>query len=159
MNYLVAKSIHEEVDLPQINQSFLYKSFNWGHRTAISESDNYPKLKGIIPDPITSDENGGVMEGKSWLIDYLIKQYMGNIKSSITNMYKSIIKNSIIGHIKAYHPNASKSKNAVSSLKTNLTRCIRHPVSETTEEYARLDHNAIVLVEFHQNGFGAGEDQ
>ena len=154
MNYLMSKSIDKEIELPQIDQAFLYRAFNWRHRNAISEC--YPEIKESIPDPIGVDSDGKVIEGKSWLIDYLIKQYMANIKSSITNMYESIIKNSIIGHIKAYHPNASK--NDVSSLRTNLTRCIRCPVSETTDEYARLDHNAIQLVEFHRNGFGAGED-
>ena len=154
MNYLMAKSIDQEIELPQINQTFLYRAFNWGQRNAISEC--YPEIKESIPDPIGVDSDGKVIEGKSWLIDYLITQYMGNIKSSITNMYKSIIKNSVIGHVKAYHPNASK--NDASSLNTNLTRCIRRPMSETTEEYARLDPNSKELVEFHRNGFGAGED-
>jgi hypothetical protein len=154
MNYLMAKSIEEEIELPQINQKFLYQAFNWGHPNAISECS--PEIKERIPDPVGVDSDGRVMEGKPWLIDYLIIQYMGNIKSSITNMYKSIIKSSVIGHIKAYHPNASK--NAASSLNTNLTRCIRRPMSETTKEYARLDPNSKEFVEFHRNGFGAGED-
>ena len=93
MNYQVVKCIEDGTALPPIDQGSLYKAFNWNHKNAISEQ--LPEIKSRIPDPI---EN---MDGKHWLIDYLVRQYMANIKSSIRGKYNSVIKQSIKGHIKA----------------------------------------------------------
>ncbi len=86
------------------------------------------------------------MDSKSWLIDYLIILYMANIKSSITTNYNYVIQQSIKGHIKAYLPNASKDN--ISSVTTNLKRCIQHPRKENEVDYSHLDENAGGLVQF-----------
>ena len=136
MNYQVAKFVTEGINLTPINQGLLYQAFNWNHRNALSEI--LPEIKNRIPDPIGNhDEN---MDKKSWLIDYLVIQYMAHIKSSIQGKYKSVIKQSIKGYIKAHHPDASK--NDASSLTTDLTRCIHCPSCDTTMEYSKLDDNA-----------------
>ena len=141
----MAKCVDEGTELLPINQGFLYWAFNWNHSEALSE--HLPEIKNRIPDPITIHNEQ--IEGKGWLIGYLTKLYLANIKSSIKNRYTSVIKQSIMGHIKAHHPNATK--NEASSLTTNLTRCIRRPVTETAKEYAKLDGNAKELVQFHVN--------
>ena len=88
MNYQVTKCLKEDTTLPSINQGYLYQAFNWNHKNALSKTIS--EIKSKIPDPIGDhDEN---MDGKSWLIDYLVVQYMANIKSSITTKYKSVIK-------------------------------------------------------------------
>jgi len=108
----------------------------------------------MIPDPIGNhDEN---MDGKSWLVDYLVIQYTANIKSSIRGKYKSVITQSIKGHMKAHLANASK--NDISSLTSNLKRCIHRPRSETTVEYSHLDENARGLVQFHRDGYGVDDE-
>jgi len=152
LNYYVAKCSEEGMELPTINPGFLYRAFNWNHSTALSEL--LPEIRNIIPDPITIHDEQ--MEGKSWLIGYLIKLYMANIKSSIKNRYNSVIKHSIKGHIKAHHPNATKNK--ASSLTTNLIRCIWQPIAETMMEYTKLDDNAKDLVQFHRGGFEVDND-
>ncbi len=97
------------------------------------------------------------MDGKSWLIDYLlVVYYMANIKSLIRGKYKYDITQSIKGHIKAHLPNASK--NNVSSFTSDLKRCIHHPRSETTVVYSNLDANAQGLVQFHSDGYGVDDE-
>ena len=81
---------------------------------------------------------------------------MANIKSSITTKYNSVIKQSIKGYIKAHLPNASKDD--ISSVTTNLKRCICRPRSDTEVEYSHLDENARGLVKFHRDGFGVDDD-
>ncbi len=84
-------------------------------------------------------------------------QFTAIIKSSIRGKYNSVIKQSIKGHIKAHLPNASKDD--VSSLTSNLKRCIHCPRSETAVEYSHLDENAQGLVKFHRDdGFGVDDD-
>ena len=72
------------------------------------------------------------------------------------NRYTSVIKQSIMGHIKAHHPNGTK--NEASSLTTNLTRCISSPVTETAKEYTKLDGNAKELDQFHSGAFEVDDD-
>ena len=79
MNYQVAKCVQEGTNLPLINQSILYQAFNWNHKNALSEK--LPDIKNRIHDPIGSHNEK--IYGKNWLIDYLVLQYMANIKSSI----------------------------------------------------------------------------
>lgn len=132
MNYYVAKCIDEGTELlPNIS------------------------LRSKIDTIKIHDEQ---MEGKGWLIGYLTKLYMANIKSSIKNMYTSVIKQCIMGNIKVHHPFYATKNEASSLLTTNLTRCICCPVSKTAEEYAKLDGNAKELVQFHRGGFEVDDD-
>jgi hypothetical protein len=150
MNYLVAKCVDEGTDLSP--QALLYKAFNWNHQTALSKQ--YPEIEGRIPDPLTTEDDR--IDGKLWLIGYLIILYMANIKTSIRGKYNSVIKQSIKGYIKAYLPNASKDDNSTMSF--FLKRCISCPRSETEEQYSHLDEDARGLVMFHIDGFGVDDD-
>ena len=152
MNYLVVKCVEDGTNLPPIDQGLLYKAFNWNHLTALSHQ--HPEIENLIPDPIGNHDEH--MDGKGWLIDYLVIQYTANIKTSIRGKYNSVIKQSIKGHIKAHVPNASKDD--VLSLTSNLKRCIHHPRSETAVEYSHLDENARGLVKFHRVGFGVDDE-
>jgi hypothetical protein len=152
MNYLVAKCIDEGTVLPPINQALLYKAFNWNHQTALSEQ--FPEIEGRIPNPLTAEDVR--IDGKSWLIGYLVVLYMANIKTSIRGKYNSVIKQSIKGYIKAYLPNASKDD--ISTISFYLKRCICRPRSETEEQYSHLDEDARDLVKFHRDGFGVNDD-
>ncbi len=147
MIYLVVKCFEDGTTLPPMNQGFLYKAFNWNHQTVLSQQ--YPEIWNMIHDRNSNhDEN---MNGKSWLIDYLVVKYMASIKTSIRGgKYKFVTKQSIKGHIKAYLPYASK--NDISSLTSNMKRYIHRPRSETTVEYSNLDANARGLVQFHKDG-------
>ncbi len=79
MNYLVIKCVKDGTNLPPINQGLLYKAYNWNHHTALSHQ--HPEIENLIPDPIGNHDEH--MNGKSWLIDYLVIHYTANIKSSI----------------------------------------------------------------------------
>jgi hypothetical protein len=152
MNYLVTKCVREGVNLLLINQGFLNKKFNWNHHAALSEQ--YPEIKSRIPDPLGNNDK--IMDGKSWLIDDLVVLYIANIKTSIRGKYNSVIKQSIKVHIKAYLPNASNDD--ISSVTTNLKRCICCPRRETVVEYSHLVEDARGLVQFHLDGFGVDDE-
>ncbi len=119
MNYLVVYCSSNNLPIPNlIDQALLYQAFA-SYNSAPNILQLYIKDEYLLhvvmetihffPPPFRNND-GSVIEGKGWLIDYLCIMYTANIKASIKGKWKSIINNTIDAHLKMFKPDLSAKK-------------------------------------------------
>ena len=164
LNHLAVYCASNNICLPILDAALMYQVFSSYDCYSLQKLESYIKNQHLLhvvmdtfhlfPPPIKNDD-GSVIEGKSWLIGYLIITYTANIKASIKGKWKSIINDTIDAHLEMFKLNLSENKKK--TWKKNIYKRITCPAPKSGSP-ERLDQPTLQFIDFHRQGFGVDDD-